>query len=72
MCLLKVGVKTEANRKLIDSFFEIFDARVTDPSQIKVFWQIFLGFLYASIDVIMSLFPIFKVNMNDGSMVKQI
>jgi len=72
MCLLEVRIEAEANWKLIDGFLEIFDAGVAYSSQVKVFRQILFSLFNAAIDVIMSLFPIFKINMDDSAMVEQV
>ena len=72
MSLLKVGVKTEANWEFVYGFLKILDARIADSSQIEILGKIFLRLFYAAVDVIVSLFPILKVNVNDCSMIEQI
>ena len=72
MSLLEVVIQTETDRELIDGFLKLFDAGKTDSPQIKIFRKILLCFLDTTIDIFVGLFPILKVNMNDGPMIEKI
>ena len=52
MCLVAIGIQTQTNRKFIDRFLEIFNARIANSPQIEIFGQILFCFLNTTIDVI--------------------
>jgi hypothetical protein len=41
-------------------------------SQIEILWEILLSLFNAAVDVIMGLFPVFEVKVNDGAMIEEI
>lgn len=72
MSIIIIYIQTQTYRKFIYCFFEIFYTRITHSTQIEIFWKVLLCLLNTSVYIIMSLLPIFKIQMNYCTMVQQI
>ena len=67
-----VGFQAKTYSKLIDGFFELSHTGMANSPQIKIFRQVFLCFLKAPVDVLVSLLPILEVKVDYSSVKEQV